>query len=191
MSGPDATDVFSAWLCCSVGATWTVELRPVDKVRGVTGPAAPVVDWICTGVPTELPAPDAQLGDVLAERNLLLFAGRPDDTASRMAQPRTRSRSRRLIGYVTRSPEVMRLALTLTDLIDEPPDPRETPHPLLLAAQWIDAGYSADAAAGWATAGITSPAAAQRLLSSELDRSTPLRVVPRQLAHATRWGDPS
>lgn len=81
----------ASW-CRSVGATWTVELRPVH--RPLTGP---VVDWICSGVPTELPAPEADTADLLAERGLLLF---PDPEAD----PAPRTRSRRLIGYVTRDP---------------------------------------------------------------------------------------
>ena len=176
-----------------MGATWTVELRPAGRQ---TGPGGPVVDWICSGVPTQLPAPDADIGATLADRGLLLFADRPDTG-------RTRTRSRWRIGHVTPNPAVFRLALRLAELIDEPsgpsgrsdpPDPsgpQQTPHPLLLAAHWIDAGYSPDAAAGWVTAGISSPAAARDLLDAELDRPDPLHVVPRQLVPSTRWSDPS
>lgn len=184
------TEVRSAWLCCSVGATWTVELRPADRAGRHTGPAGPVVDWICSGVPTELPAPEVDIGATLADRGLLLFPERP-------AGGRPRTRSRWLIGHVTRSSEVFGLALRLAELVDEPsdlpgqPGPRRAPHPMLLAAQWIDAGYSPDAAAGWVTAGITSPAAARDLLATELDQPDPLRVVPRQLVASTRWSDPS
>ena len=180
--------MYSAWLCCSVGTTWTVELRPADGVAGETArPAGPVVDWICSGVPTRLPSPDAEIGDVLAERGLYLFSDDQGELASR-------TRSRRLIGHATRDPEVIRLALALAGLLDEPGDPHDpqlTSHPMVLAAQWLDAGYSPDAALGWATAGISSPAAAQHLLSVELDRAEPLRLVPRQLAPSTRWSGPS
>ena len=179
--------MFSAWLCCSVGATWTVELRSADRGSGEAGPAGPVVDWICSGVPTELPAPDAEIGDVLADRGLHLF---PDD----LGEGASRTRSRRLIGHATWDPEVMRLALALAELLDDPHGPQDSaaaPHPMVLAAQWLDAGYSTDAALGWATAGISSPAAAQDLLSAELDRPEPLRLVPRQLVPSTRWGGQS
>ena len=63
---PGSDKVFSAWMCCSVGATWTVELRPVGPRRAEPTPAGEVVDWICSGVPTEFPAPDAQVSDLLA-----------------------------------------------------------------------------------------------------------------------------
>lgn len=170
--------MLAAWLCCSVGATWTVELRSADQAPAETATAGLIVDWICTGVPTELPAPDAEITDLLAERGLLLFS-------DELVEPEPRVRSRRLIGHVTRDPAVLRLALMLADLIDE------AVHPMALAAQWIEAGYSPDAATGWVTAGITWPAAAQTLLSSELDRRPePLRVVPLELVSPTRWSGP-
>lgn len=153
-------------------------------MTGQIVPAGPVVDWICSGVPTELPAPDAEIGDVLAGRGLHLCPGD-------RGEPASRTRSRRLIGRVTRDPEVMRLAVALAELLDETPGPQAVPHPMVLAAQWIDAGYSPDAALGWATAGISSPAAAQDLLSAELDRPEPLRLVPRQLVPTTRWSGQS
>lgn len=156
----------------------------MDRMTGRIVPAGPVVDWICSGVPTELPAPEAGIGDVLAERDLHLFPAGPGEFASR-------TRSRRLLGRVTRDPEVMRLAVALAELIDETSEPPPAPHPMALAAQWIAAGYSPDAAMGWATAGICSPAAAQDLLAAELDRPEPLRLVPRQLVPATRWGGQS
>lgn len=128
-------------------------------------PAGPVVDWICSGIPTELPIPEAQTAELLAARDLLLFEEDPAD-------PAPRTRSRRLIGYVTPEPQVARLARMLADLIDE-----GLIHPMLLAAQWIEAGYSPDAAAGWVTAGVVWPGVAQTLLATELDPSDPCRVV--------------
>jgi hypothetical protein len=91
-------------------------------------------------VPTQQPAPERQTADLLRDRDLLLFPVDPTEST-----PRTRSR--RLIGYVTRDPEVMRLALMLADTTDTDGD-----HPMILAAQWVQAGYSADAAARWITA---------------------------------------
>lgn len=140
------------------------DAQPRESLGTDTDPAAiaqpgPVVEWICSGVPTELPAPDDRTVDVLGERNLLLF---PDDPAV----PAPRTRCRRVIGYVTRDPEVMRLALILAQVVAVA---EEAAHPLLLAADWIEAGYSVDAAAGWVTAGITRPGVAQTLLSTELN----------------------
>ncbi len=149
----------------------------MDGVVNHGAPAGPVVEWICSGVPTELPIPEAQTADVLAERELLLF---PDDPVD----PAPRTRSRRLIGYVTRDPEVMRLALMLVDLVDE-----GLAHPMVLAAQWIEGGYSPDAAAGWVTAGVVWPGVAHTLLATELDQPDPLRMVPRRLVSATHRGD--
>ncbi len=145
--------VFAASWCCSVGMSWTVELRPVEE--GVlTGPA---VEWICSGVPTQLPAPERQTVHLLGERGLLLYPG--DSLEQVKLAPR--ARSRRLIGYVTRDPEVIALALTLADALDEGPD-----HPMVIAARWIQAGYSADTAASWITAGIAWPEVADTVLST-------------------------
>jgi hypothetical protein len=96
-------------------------------------------------VPTQQPAPERQTADLLRGRDLLLFPVDP-------VEPPPRTRSRRLIGYVTRDPEVMRLALTLADAVDTGCE-----HPMVLAARWVQAGYSADAAIRWITAGVTRP----------------------------------
>lgn len=111
--------VFAASWCCSVGLTWTVELRPVEEAT-LRGPA---VEWICSGVPTQLAAPERQITDLLSERDLLLFPDNP-------VEPTPRARSRRLIGYVTRDPEVLALALSLAGTAGEGPD-----HPMVLAAR--------------------------------------------------------
>jgi hypothetical protein len=107
-------------------------------------------------VPTQQPAPEHQTADLLRERDLLLFPVDP-------VQSPPRTRSRRLIGYVTRDPEVIRLALRLADTVD---DARDTgyEHPMLLAARWVQAGYSAEAAIRWITAGVRWPKAAQTAL---------------------------
>ncbi|MBV9164207.1 MAG: hypothetical protein JO281_22275 [Pseudonocardiales bacterium] len=130
-----------------MGATWTVELRSVD--RAVLGRP---LEWICSGVPTQQPAPERQTADLLRERGLLLFPADP-------VEPGPRTRSRRLVGYVTRDPEVMRLALILADAVDV-----ESEHPMVLAARWIQAGYPVDAAIRWITAGGTWPEVAQTVL---------------------------
>lgn len=157
-----------------------MELRSVDSMVDHGTPAGPVVDWICSGIPTELPIPEAQTAELLAERDLLLFEEDPADSAPR--PPRTRIR--RLIGYVTPEPEVARLARMLADLIDE-----GLMHPMLLAAQWIEAGYSPDAAAGWVTAGVVWPGVAQTLLATELDPPDPCRVVRLDAARPTHRSD--
>jgi hypothetical protein len=144
--------VFIASWCCSVGATWTVELRPVDgAIQG------PPVEWICSGVPTQQPLPERQTADLLRERDLLLFPADP-------VEPVPRTRSRRLIGYVTRDPEVLQLALMLVDIVDEGSD-----HPMVVAARWIEAGYSPPEAARWVAAGVSWPQLAHTMLHTDLD----------------------
>jgi hypothetical protein len=139
--------VFTASWCRSVGTTWTVELRLVGD-----GALGRPVEWICSGVPTQQPAPERHTADLLGERDLLLFPADPGEAA-----PRTRSR--RLIGYVTRDQEVMRLALLLADVVEPGWD-----HPMVVAARWIQAGHSAEAAMPWITAGVNWPQAAETIL---------------------------
>ncbi|MGH3874820.1 MAG: hypothetical protein ACRDSR_25505 [Pseudonocardiaceae bacterium] len=115
--------VFTAWWCCSVGTNWTVELRSVE--RSMLGRP---LEWICSGIPTQQPIPEQHLADLLRERDLLLFPEEP-------VEPRTRSR--RLIGYVTRDPEVMQLARTLIHSRDA-----DGEHPMLIAARRIHAQRS-------------------------------------------------
>jgi hypothetical protein len=145
---PDAEVLTASW-CCSVGATWTIELRSADD----TALGRPV-EWICSGVPTEQPAPERQTADLLAERGLRLF---PISPPNPMVSP-PRSRSRRPIGYVTRNPEVLRLAVMLHDVVDASRD-----HPMLVAARWIQAGYSADMAARWIIGGVIWPRVAHSM----------------------------
>ncbi|HVE96872.1 MAG TPA: hypothetical protein VNA67_07810 [Pseudonocardiaceae bacterium] len=96
-----------------------------------TALTGPVVEWICSGVPTRLPTPERQTADLLGEHRLLLF---PEDPVEAV-ESEPRSRSRQLIGYVTRDPEVIALALMLADAVDDGGD-----HPMVLAARWIQAG---------------------------------------------------
>ncbi|MGH3672133.1 MAG: hypothetical protein ACRDSH_16115 [Pseudonocardiaceae bacterium] len=145
--------MFTAFWCCSVGMTWTLELRPVDRAdRAVLGRPA---EWIGSGVPTQQPAPEPT--DLLRTQDLLLFPAGPND-------PALRSRSRILIGYVTRDPEVMRLALIVAGALEP-----ECDHPMALASRWVQAGYSPGEAARWVKAGAISPAELQAMLNTELD----------------------
>ena len=141
-----SADVFTASWCCSVGMTWTVELRSIDG--GIQGRP---VEWIGSGVPTQQPAPDRMAADLLRERGLLFF---PIESVDPVESP-PRTRSRRLMGYVTRDPEVMKLALMLTKVLDT-----ECDHAMIIAARWVQGGYAADAALRWVTAGVTVPESA-------------------------------
>ncbi|MGH3526464.1 MAG: hypothetical protein ACRDQI_19755 [Pseudonocardiaceae bacterium] len=130
-----------------------MELRSADE--GVLGRP---VEWICSGVPTQQPAPERHTADLLGERDLLLFPAEP-------GEPAPRTRSRRLIGYVTRDPEVMRLALLLADVVESGWD-----HPMVVAARWVQAGHSADAAMPWITAGMNWPKAAETVMRKSCAR---------------------
>lgn len=110
--------------------------------------ASDPVEWICSGVPTQQPVPERQTADLLRERDLLLFSVEQVEQVE--LSPRTRSR--RLIGYVTRDPEVLRLALMLADVGTAAPN-MGCDHPMVMAARWVQAGYTADAAVRWVTAG--------------------------------------
>jgi hypothetical protein len=61
--------------CCSVGATWTVELHEFDCDAAL----GPIVDWISSGVPISEPEPTAALArELLTERGFQLI---PDSSA--------------------------------------------------------------------------------------------------------------
>lgn len=122
-----------------------------------TALTGPVVEWICSGVPTRLPTPERQTADLLGEHGLALFPEDPVEAVEAVPQ----ARIRRLIGYVTRDPEVITLALMLADAVDDGGD-----HPMVLAARWIQAGYTADTAASWVAAGVHWPEVANTLLST-------------------------
>ena len=67
--------VLAAVWCCSVGATWTVELHDVDHGAAL----GPIVDWISSGVPISEPEPTVALArELLTERGFQLF---PDSSA--------------------------------------------------------------------------------------------------------------
>jgi hypothetical protein len=79
--------VLAAVWCCSVGTTWTLELRELDSDTAL----GKIVDWISSGVPVSQPAPDALAHELLAARGLRLVR---DSSVA----PCPRSRHR--IGYV-------------------------------------------------------------------------------------------
>jgi hypothetical protein len=139
-----AARVLAAVWCRSVGASWTLELHELGRGMAL----GTIIDWISSGVPISQPEPEALARELLAERGLQLFR---DSSAG----PSTRSR--RGIGYACRNVELIRLAHIVRD------DAAETGvHPLVLAAQWVAAGFSADAAAGWIRGGVRSPQVAQQ-----------------------------
>ncbi|MGH3794232.1 MAG: hypothetical protein ACRDSP_05020 [Pseudonocardiaceae bacterium] len=134
-----ATGVLAALWCRSVGTSWTLELHELD---GGTALGA-IMDWISSGVPISQPEPEALARELLAERGLELFC---DSSAG----PGTHSRHG--IGYVSANTELMRLAHLVRDAAAE-----TGVHPVVLATQWVAAGFSADAAASWIRDGVRSP----------------------------------
>jgi hypothetical protein len=139
-----AARVLAAVWCRSVGASWTLELRELGRGRALGA----IMDWISSGVPISQPEPEALARELLAERGLQLFR---DSSAGPGAY------SRRGIGYACRNAELIRLAHVVRD------DAAETGvHPVVLATQWVVAGFSADVAAGWIRGGVRSPQVAQQ-----------------------------
>lgn len=86
-ASPPQPHLLAAVWCCSVGTTWTLEVRELDRdaTLGV------IVDWISSGVPVSQPAPDELARELLAERGLRLIR----DTSAALG-----TRSRHRIGYV-------------------------------------------------------------------------------------------
>lgn len=135
--GIPAPVLIALW-CCSVGATWTLELR---RFNGDTGLGV-LVDWISSGVPVTQPVPDALAPQLLGTRGLSLFR-------DGLPEPATGSRYR--IGYVSAGAALIRLAHLLGD------DAAQAGvHPVILAA-WNTAGFSTAAATGWIRAGCLLP----------------------------------
>ena len=137
--GVAAAPVLAAVWCRSVGTSWTLELHELDTD---TAPGA-IKDWIPSGVPISHPRPDALAGTLLAERGLYLFR---DSSAG----PSTRSR--RGVGYVCGDAELIILAYLAREVASE-----AAVHPVVLAAQWAAAGFSAKAAARWVRQGVPLP----------------------------------
>jgi hypothetical protein len=111
-----------------------------------------VVDWIISDVPISQPEPHTLTQELLAERGFRLF---PDCSAG----PGTQNRRR--IGYVCTNAELIKLAHLIRDEAI-----RAEIHPVALATQWIAAGFSANAAAGWIRQGVHSPQTVPRQAAS-------------------------
>ena len=153
-----AARVLVAVWCRSVGASWTLELHELGP--GVA--PGKIMGWISSGVPISQPEPEVLAHELLAERGLQLFQ-------DRSAGPGTLSR--RGIGYVCGDTELIKLA----DLVRD--DAAEAGmHPVVLAARWAEAGFSADAAVGWIRGGVRSPQMAQQMVGSELTVSPTTRL---------------
>ncbi len=147
-NGAAAAQVLAAVWCRSVGTSWTLELHELDE--GTT--PGKIIDWISSGVPIAQPEPEALANKLLGERGLQLF---PDSSAGSCTH------SRQGIGYVCEDAELIKLAHRVCD-----DTAATTVHPVVLAARWIAAGFSVDAAAGWIQVGVRSPQAAQQTVSS-------------------------
>ncbi|MGH3751451.1 MAG: hypothetical protein ACRDRP_01945 [Pseudonocardiaceae bacterium] len=144
-----ATRVLAVVWCRSVGTSWTLEFHELG--HGLA--PGKIIGWISSGVPISQPEPEALARELLAERGLQLFH---DSSVG----PGTRSRHG--LGYVCGDAELIKLA----DVVRN--DAAEAGvHPVVLATQWVAAGFSADAAAGWITVGVRSPQVAQQTASSE------------------------
>ncbi|MGH3593790.1 MAG: hypothetical protein ACRDRF_22530, partial [Pseudonocardiaceae bacterium] len=88
-----APPVRTAVWCCSVGTTWTLEVRELNPDTAL----GTIVDRISSGVPITQPEPDA-LAELLAAQGLRIIGGPPADHGTR---------SRRRIGYVCADAELI------------------------------------------------------------------------------------
>jgi anti-sigma B factor antagonist len=131
--------VWTALWCCSVGLTWTLELRRFNCDTGLGA----LVDWISSGVPVTQPVPDALAPQLLGACGRWLFR-------DELLGPATGSRYR--IGYMSTDAALIRLAHLLRD-----DAALAGVHPVILAA-WHAAGFSRSAATGWIQAGCLLPA---------------------------------
>jgi hypothetical protein len=136
--------VLAAVWCRSVGTAWTLEPRELDRDMAL----GTIRDWITSGIPIPQPEPPETLArELLAEHGLHLFS---DSSAG----PCTHNR--RGIGYVCRNAELIKLANLVRD------DGADTGiHPIMLATQWVVAGFSPDTAAEWIHDGVHAPQAAK------------------------------
>lgn len=134
------TPVLAVVWCRSVGTSWTLELHQLH--RGT--PPMTLTDWISSGVPISQPEPPEALArKLLAERGLQLFR-------DSFAGPCTGTRLG--VGYAAGDAELIALAHLVADHATE-----TGLHPVTLAAQWVAAGFSAEAAARWIRQGVHSP----------------------------------
>jgi anti-sigma B factor antagonist len=130
--------VLTALWCCSIGPTWTLELRRLNRDPEL----GTLVDCISSGVPVTQPVPDALAPQLLSARGLWRF---------RDALPEPATGSRHRIGYVSADAALIMLAHLLGE------DAAQAGiHPVMLAA-WHTAGFSTAAAAGWIRAGCLFP----------------------------------
>ena len=158
------TPVLAVVWCRSVGTSWTLELHQLH--RGT--PHTTLIDWISSGVPISQPEPPEALArTLLAERGLWLF---PDPFTG----PRTGTR--RGIGYAAEDAELIALAHLVADHAAE-----ARLHAVILAAQWVAAGFSAEAAIRWIRQGVHSPQTARPTTSPQ-----PTMSPPRPTGHNTR-----
>lgn len=154
-----AAPVLAAVWCRSVGTSWTLELHEI-------GPGmAPrkIMRWISSGVPISLPEPEALARKLLTERGLQLFR---DSSAG----PGTRSR--RGIGYACGDGEVIKLAHVVRDVAAE-----AGVHPVVLAARWVEAGFSSDAAAERILGGVRTPPEAHQTVRAPSSTIKPREAV--------------
>jgi hypothetical protein len=126
--------------CRSVGSFWTLELHQL--CRGARHPTP--VDWINSGVPITQPQPPEALArELLGQRRLWLFC-------DSFAGPHTGTRHG--IGYAAGDADLIALAHLVANEATQ-----TGRHPVMLAAQWVAAGFSAETAAKWIRKGIHSP----------------------------------
>ncbi|MDQ4102767.1 MAG: STAS domain-containing protein [Actinomycetota bacterium] len=130
--------VLSVMWCCSVGVTWTLELR---QCNGDTG-LGELVDWISSGVPVTQAVPDMLAPKLLSARGLWLF---------RDGSPALPAGSRYRVGYASADAELISMAHLARD-----DAARAGVHPVMLSV-WNMAGFSTAAAAGWMRAGCLFP----------------------------------
>lgn len=116
--------VLAALWCCSVGATWTLELHELDRGAAL----GTLVDWAPSGIPTSQPEPEEVLAsELLAGFGLWLYRDEAVGPCTQM---------RHGVGYVCGDPEVITLAYGVRDEAAE-----AGVHPVLLAARRIAARH--------------------------------------------------
>jgi hypothetical protein len=153
------TPVLAVVWCRSVGTCWTLELHQLR--RGT--PHTTLMDWISSGMPISQPEPSEALARaLLAERGLQLFG-------DCYAGPCTGTR--RGVGYASRNADLIALAQLVADEATE-----TGRHPVMLAARWIAAGFSAEAAARWIRQGVHAPPPTPHTPPTQLPVS-PLRTT--------------
>lgn len=137
--------VLAAVWCRSVGTCWTLELHQLRRGESHTT----LMDWISSGVPITQPEPPEALArELLAERRLWLFH---DPFAGSWTG------TRRGIGYAAGDADLIALAHLVANEAT-----KTGRHPVMLAAQWVAAGFSPEATARWIRHGVHSPPTTQQ-----------------------------